>query len=65
MIYSLFQIFVFDPDLIMHYIFTPKNISQSQPKADYMIIYTYTLYHNYPLRRREPTSDEEERYTII
>lgn len=30
----------------MHYIFTIKSISQSQPKAGYIIIYTLTLYHN-------------------
>ena len=32
--------------LVVHYIFTIKSISQSQPKAGYIIIYTLTLYHN-------------------
>ena len=49
----------------MHYIFTIKSILQSQPKAGYIIIYTLTLYHNNPLKRREPTTNERERYTII
>ena len=64
MIYSLFQIFVFDPDLIVHYIFTPKNISQSQPKASCMIDYAKNNYniHSSGVSLQQT---KEERYTII
>lgn len=59
MTYSLFQVFVFDIDLIVHNIPSPqKNISHSQPQAGYTIY--YTLYHNNPLKRRWPTTNEKK-----